>query len=378
VIAVLAAGIHPYLTAMVLLLALALIWRLCLVDRLTSVPSAVGTSIVLALAVGAVFWLFGFFGGATSLGSAGFGFYNSDLLALVNPRGQSRWLPDLPAARPHLEGWAFLGTGVLALLLFVVLSLALRRREAAALPWSRAIPLVVAASLAALFSFATEINIGSRTLVRLDALYGPLAPVGEMLRGTGRFMWIPHYAILAGAVLLCIRLWRGGVVAGIALAGALALQVADFTWTGSQVFSRPQIDAGFHSPAWQTLGLEYRHLALVPPQIAYTEGSCEGEIPGQYRVPFGYLAYRQRMTIDGGYLARYDYPAIHRACDELQNRMRSGKLDRDTVYVPGPASLRALRASGAKVICGRLDRWAVCVSAERRTRLSDELRLNPL
>jgi Family of unknown function (DUF6311) len=377
-ISLLAAGIHPYLTAMVLLLSLALVWRLSLVDRHAPIPSAVGASLVLALGVAAVFWLFGFFGGGVGLASQGFGFYNSDLLALVNPRGQSRWLADLPSARPHYEGWGFLGTGVLALLAFALLSLALRPREAAALPWPRAIPLFAAAAIAALFSFATEINLGRWTLIRLDALYGPLAPVGEMFRATGRFIWVAHYALLAAAVLLAIRLWRGGVVAGIALAGALALQIADFTWKGSQVFSRPQLDAGLRSPAWQTLGLEYRHLALVPPQIAYMEGSCEGEFPGYFRVPFAYLAYRQRMTIDAGYLARYDEAAVRRACDDLQERMRSGKLDGDTVYIPGPASLRALRTSGVKVTCGRLDRWAVCVSNERRTRLADELRLNPL
>ncbi|HYX90564.1 MAG TPA: DUF6311 domain-containing protein [Myxococcaceae bacterium] len=377
-VSLLAAGIHPYLTAMVVLLSLALIWRLSLVDGLAPIPSAVGASLVLALVVCAVFWLFGFLGGGTAYGSVGFGFYNSDLLALVNPRGQSRWLPDLPAARPHYEGWAFLGTGVLALLAFVLLSLLLRRREAAALPWRRAIPIFIASTLAAFFSFATEINFGRRTLVRLDALYGPLLPVGEMFRATGRFMWIAHYALLAAAVLLCIRLWRGGVVAALALAGALALQIADFSWRGSQVFSLPPIDAGLRSPAWRTLGSEYRHLALVPPQVAYVGGACEGEFPGQFRVPFAYLAYSQRMTIDAGTASRYDEAAVRQACDELQDRIRSGKLDDDTVYVPGPASLRALRASGAKVICGRLDRWAVCVSNARRTRLADELRLNPI
>jgi hypothetical protein len=167
-------------------------------------------------------------------------------------------------------------------------------------------------------------------------------------------------------------------VAGVALAGALALQVADFRWKGTGVFSLPQLDAGLRSPAWQTLGVEYRHLALVPPQIAYMRGNCEGELPGHLRVPFAYLAYQQRMTINTGYLARYDAAAVRRACDELAAHVRSGQLDPNTVYLPGPITLRALRSTRGDVTCGRLDAWAVCVSNARSTALLSDLRLHPL
>jgi hypothetical protein len=375
-LSLLAAGIHPYLAAMMLLLSLALFCRLSLVDRLAPPTAAIGATVVLGGSIVGVLALFGFLGGGETLGAYGFGFYNSDLLALINPRGQSRWLPDLPAARPHYEGWGFLGAGALALIAFTLLSLVVRR-QSAALPWRRALPLVVAAAAATLFSCATEINAGGHTLLRLDALYRPLAPASEILRATGRFIWIAHYALLSAAVLLTVRLWREAV-AGIALAGALGLQIADFSWKGTAVFSRPPLDAGLRSPAWQTLGSEYRHLALVPPQIAYMRGSCEGELPGEFRVPFAYLAYQQRMTINGGYLARYDAAAVRRACDELLAAVRSGNLDPQTVYLPGAATLSALRSARANVTCGRLDGWAVCVSNARSTPLLNDLRLRPL
>ncbi|HZA14867.1 MAG TPA: DUF6311 domain-containing protein, partial [Myxococcaceae bacterium] len=375
-LSLLAAGIHPYLAAMTALLSLALFCRLSLIDRLAPPVAALGAAGVLAAGVAGVLALFGLLGWGETLSAHGFGFYNSDLLALINPRGQSRWLPDLPASRPHYEGWGFLGAGALALIAFGAVSLLVRKRERAALPWRRALPLVIVAALAALFSCAREINVGGNTLIRLDVLYGPLAPVGEVLRGTGRFIWIAHYTLLAAAVLVAVRLW-GSAVAGVALVAALGLQVADFSWTGVRVFSLPRLDAGLRSPAWQTLGAEYRHLALVPPQIAYMRGNCEGEIPGHVRVPFAYLAYQQRMTINAGYLARYDGAAVRRACDDLLANVRSGQLDPNTVYLPGPLTLRALRSARANVTCGRLDGWPVCVSNERTTSLLSDLRLNP-
>ena len=86
----LASTIHPYLTAMTLVLALACLARLWRA-RLLSIGRAALLSVATIAGMLTIFWAIGYFGGA-AVGSVGFGLYSSDLLTLVDPQEYSGML----------------------------------------------------------------------------------------------------------------------------------------------------------------------------------------------------------------------------------------------------------------------------------------------
>jgi hypothetical protein len=372
----LAAGIHPYLTVMVLALAIALVWKLARVDRslraLTAVLVAVGLA---AIALG-LFALFGYLGGGAGA-MDGFDRYNADLLALINPRDRGRLMPAL-ASTASGEGYGYLGLGGIALVAAAAITLLLPQADRAAIPFRRAWPAAIVALGAAFYSLGPTVKVARVELVSLGALYAHLDFITGPFRSAGRFIWILHLGLLASALIVLIVGWRArpGVVACTLVAAAF-LQLLDFDFRPGDLFRRQPIDAGLHSPVWNELGREYRHLALVPAQIAWTGGPCEGELPGHLRWPFAYQAYRQGMTFNGGYVARMDREAMVASCREFNASVRRGELDPATVYVVGPSFHAALKRTKDRAVCGRVDAYTVCVSAAFQGEVRRKLEAHP-
>ncbi len=375
----LAAGIHPYLTVMVLALAIALVLKIAFVDRSISPGRAALVAVALpAIAVG-VFALFGYFGGGVSSGTEGFNRFNADLLSLLNPRGKGRLMPDLPTTLPSGEGYGYLGLGSIALAAFALLSLLVPAADRRSIPIRRAWPAALVALAFAFFALGPAAKLGRVELFSLTGMYAHLDAITGPFRSAGRFVWVLHYGVIVASLVVILCAWRARPqLAAIAVVGACFLQLLDFDFRPGNLFRRPQIDAGLRASVWSELGREYRHLALVPPQIAWTGGPCEGELPGHVRWPFAYLAYRQGMTFNGGYVARMNRDAVLGACASLNESVRRGELDPSTLYVVGPASLAALRRSGGPAVCGRIDGYGLCVSAETQGAVRRYLEAHPL
>ena len=375
----LSAGIHPYLAVMVLALAIALALKIALVDRTLS-P---GRSALVALAFPAIaagmFALFGYLGGGVSSGTEGFNRFNADLLSLLNPRGKGRLMPDLPTTLPSGEGYGYLGLGALVLAAFALLSLWVPAADRRSIPFRRAWPAALVALGFAFFALGPAAKLGGVELFSLNALYENLDAITGPFRSAGRFVWVLHYGVIAGSLVVILCAWRARPqLVALAVVGACFLQLLDFDFRPGNLFRRPPMDAGLRAPVWNEIGREYRHLALVPPQIAWTGGPCEGELPGHLRWPFAHLAYRQDMTFNGGYVARMNREAVLGACAALNDSVRRGDLDRSTLYVVGPASLAELRRSGGPAVCGRIDAYGICVSAESQGAVRRYLEAHPL
>ncbi len=383
----LAGGIHPYLAAMVLPLAIALPIRSVLFDRVAPPLAAVVVPTAYVAVLFATFLLFGYLDSSLPSSAEGFGWWNADLWALFNSRGFSRLLPALPSGRPHHEGFGYLGVGVLALIpLALILAVVRRARASTAAPlgepsfsgsagvW-RYLPLVVVAMGALVFALASEVKAGPHTLFRAEALFRHTEPLNTTFRASGRFVWVLHYTLSLAAIAAVVRGFAPGrMLAGIILLAAATLQAADTKFERRGLFQRRAIDAGLRAELWSELGAHYRHLALVPPQQAWVGEPCEGELPGHLRYPFGYLAYSQRMTFNSSSPARKDPAALKADCARVRQLIQAGEFDPQTVYVAraGHPSAKAMRRSGSAQ-CGEVDGYDVCVSAGRETPLREAL-----
>jgi hypothetical protein len=373
----LAAGVHPYLAVMVFTLGAALLVRLGWRER---VLSARGTGLALVSSAGAVvlpFVAFGYVGGRAELATPDdFGRYSADLLTLVNPMDHSAVLPALPTLPGQYEGFGFLGTGVLALGV-VGLGLGLRRRREGAREPSRVSwPLVTAMVLLTLLALSWKVTLAGHTVLTARSLLRPLTPLFEPLRASGRFIWPLHYLALLGAIALGLRGARGRPgVAGALLVGAVVVQAADLPGAWSGRYAPSGAWPRLRDAAWTGLGEgPYRHLVLFPPLATASLSNC-GDVEFSYAdsVRFGDLAYRERLTVNSGYLARRDERGIQAYCDALRADVAAGRFARDAVYVVHPQRLDLFTRAGSGMVCGLLEGYRVCVAADVPSPLREAL-----
>ncbi len=394
-----AAGTHPYLAAMTLVIALAAcangtpLCELRLHDASATPaarpwPAVVALRAVFVLLVtAAALYSFGYVG-ATSTTAGGFGEHSANLLTLLDPDGGSRILPTLPSVPGQYEGTAFLGTGTLALLVVAALArifAGARSSTAAAARIrvrTRDLRLLTLALLAmALFALSSIIMLGTVQVASARRLYAHLEPLPSTFRASGRFIWPLHYAlILCAIVWLATSLRRRGATIAILLA-ALALQL----WDQGELYAgndaRAQAAAthwrALRSPLWDVAGDDYREIRLVPPYLHDAE--CpQSSYPAFFYVPFAYAAGLQGMRINSGHLSRQPEEQLAALCRDSAAEVASGRVDPDVIYVVSDDALPGFAAAKRGVArCGLLDGFNVCVSAQRATPFATMLPAGP-
>jgi Family of unknown function (DUF6311) len=345
--------VHPYLNAMLLAIGLAYYLRVAYVDRSASVRSALLQ--VAALIATSLFcwWLCGAFTLRPSGGGVALGIYNANLLAWFDPQWMSRWLPNLPSGgNGQYEGKGYLGMGVF-LLAAAAMVVSWRRDPARFTPQALG-PLVLITLVLTLYAWSTRFTLGSIELIDLT----PRHPsVFGVFRGAGRFIWASAYLITLLAVVIVAQ--RAGRWAVPLLAVALLLQIVDLEPLHSRTRmmrageSPRAAEPVLHDPGWTEAVQGLQHITLVPPLF------CSNEEP--VYLPFALLAGDTHMTLNTGYLARWDEKKTGEYCASLQADMAAGKRDASTLYILHPAQIDAFRAiSQLPVDCRIMDGYAAC------------------
>ncbi len=334
VVVVLAAGIHSYLFAMVLLL-----WATDLARRLILRETRHLAPEILCATVGslAMLWLAGFFVITKGLRSWGLGDAHMNLLSLINPNNYpmgGKWSYVLPSFTAHgfdYEGFNFLGLGLilffaLCLLLFVLRPqpLTLKREW-----WPLALLLV----LLTIFALSNRVALGGVTLFTYW-----LPEFCEMLRSSGRMFWPVFYVLLFLALRYSLR--RLGAQFSFYLwALILTVQILD-TGAGWRIV-RAKTNAA-HGTTWDSpLQSEFWKQARY--QTIYRI-PLEGYPDSGYQ-HFAYYALLHGMSTDAAYLARYDPAKIkaHRA--KLETQLTTGQFESNALYVLDDAHAELARKS---------------------------------
>ncbi len=345
----LAAGIHPYLSIMCWVLALALharLWWDGLITRMRAIAAALATTSSML----AVFAVFGYF--QAQRGVEGFGSYSADLLTLFNPSHFSRLLPALPMGSLQYEGMGFLGVGGLVAFAIAVIVFVRRRPSLRAGTWA----ILAAAVLLGLYALSAEVTFAGYAVVSLRWLYEPLMPVLEPFRASGRFIWPLHYLALVFGVWGVTRVFGSARQAAgtTLLALAVAVQAADVKvdpWLLSPKAFRQAPVKDFALAVGR-----YKHLALFPMHL---QGVCHvSEDDHVYR--YMLQAYRLGMTYNSGVFARLPAEKGRAECARLDQAVDAKVLDPQTIYVVASTHLPRMKDAGA--VCGRFDGDWICVA----------------
>lgn len=353
-----AAGTHGYLSAMLLALSIAAVVRLAAVERVLRAREA---ALIVAGYVAIVLFVYGLFGwigwGSVKLTGGGFGAFSSDLVALVNPMGWSRFMPNVPMKPKQVEGFAYLGLGVLVLLAVRVAS-SLRDPKGVANALRRHWPLVAVVVAMWLYSLSFRVKFQGENVLELKALYAPLRALTGVFRSSGRFAWPLYIMLLAVAVSAAAR-FKDARVGRAVLLVAVLLQASELKASRLD-FHKVALRPLEHS-AWAASAASYEHLALVPVNLLWV---CPYDHKLVNRL--AYEAYRRRWTFNSGNFGRKP-PDPKALCHAPV------VPDPATIYVTGtkrpPQTL-----TQAGYVCGRLDGLRVCVTGERATPLLTALR----
>jgi hypothetical protein len=348
-----AALVHPYLAAMSLAVQAAFWWKRVRIDATRSwrdALAAFGTSLAITVCL---WWLSGAMILSRSDGAGGidFGKFSFNLLGFINPMSFSDLLPALPSFEAQYEGFAYLGAGLLALGGLAAVDLVHKRRlEGASRDWK---PLAVVALALLVFAASTVVTLGSWTLVDVPLKNSPLG----IFRASGRFIWVAYYALMLVILRHVLTRFPPAMAAAI-LAAALLVQMADFSdaherfarYSLKMQSNRPVV---LDDPRWAQLAAGRSHLTFLPP-IA-----C-GHPAGPY-LPFLLFAADHAMTINSGYLARWDLAATQRYCADLHRQLVAGAWRADELYVVGEDWKARFSERAAAARCEQLNGYDVCV-----------------
>lgn len=330
---------HPYLLALVAAIWLADILRALIGGEAPLPKILAGGAIALVSAaavakLSGVFWLEGAGRPSTPTTMSvewGFGIYKANLLTAIDPGGWSRFLPDIDTKPEQIEGFAYLGLGILLL------------APAALVRWNRLrpqwrfvpkhLPVILVLLGSALFSLSDYLEL-ERHMFHVP-WPSPLVGLGNLFRSTGRFVWPIAYAAMFLVAWGVAHGWRRSV-ASLLLVAASAVQIVD-TSAGWHAYAATFARTGsnwptsLHDPFWKRAAGRYHAIRLAVPRnhVAY------------YR-DVNAWALANGMRSDVIYLARYDRSALDRLTRLRAEQFRRGTLPRDTLWIVDAMPLERL------------------------------------
>lgn len=196
-------AIHPFLAAMVCGLFVGHMAQIA-INRRTLFRPLLGIALFAAVTALFFFVIGGFRG--ISEGEGKFGSFSSNLNTLYNPMRSDAILRQLPVLTGQYEGQAYLGAGMLVLVLFA-LFLRITRKPSGfrrLTPKGFSLPFLTICILFFLYALSIKVAWNDHVLFTIP-LPETVIHLCNIFRASGRFMWVPMYALMLFAVAALLR-----------------------------------------------------------------------------------------------------------------------------------------------------------------------------
>lgn len=343
-----AALIHSYIFVMA-----SILWIADLGDRrvsgAVSWPYAFTEAVIIVAFCGFACWQAGYFIIGSASSDGGFGLYRMNLWSIIDSDGFSSYLmPDLPSVPGEDEGFAYLGMGGILLVICAIITLIIKKTGVNALlarPWP------FYAGLLILFLLALSNNMGIFVWQIHIPIPKRIEDMAQFFRSSGRMFWPVFYTIIVASFAIIFHFWSRQATILLLLA-AITLQAPDVHALVSSQFVRGQNDALIGSLTfikdgfWQMAAKKYSKVRGYP---------IRGPKSQRWNV-FGFYALKNGMGTDIVYLSRYNTDNVATLEKDTLEKIKTGKLDGDSLYIVDDATFELAKKSGAnarmKVIDG--------------------------
>lgn len=359
--------VHPYFFVMNAAVFVASLIRLAWFERSLGVRQAALWCLwSAALALFVMFTAGYFYGDDKSLAAVGYPNYSANLLTWFDPMnwrqflldyqrdpaGKAEWsrlLPSLGQAhRDQYEGFAYLGVGMIALVLLAtffqlrvgasLLAMGANREQAR----SYGIPLLAAVLLLALYSFSTKLTFASHILFDL-----PLSPsvhqFFSVYRACGRFIWPATYLLMLWAL---VQVWRhlprkAGTLLLLAALGLQIYDLSDKMREFRELLGSPQpYQLPLTNPVWEQAMQHATHLITLDDATQSDDW-----------VALSILAARHGIPSSAALVARIDEKKRaawqqSRKEEVLQGRPQPGQVYVSRQALPQPAGWKLTQVNG--------------------------------
>ncbi len=331
--------VHPYLTAMITPVALAFYAREYIINKVIRFNTLISHFAGLGICILLLWWAVGYFGfdNFSHYGAKGFGDWSMNLLSPVNPNvGIDKWPENWSLifngwelySPTQCDGFNYLGTGILILGGFAIITLYRRRTFSTLLPM---IPLLCVCFLMVTFALSNKIAIGD-TIAFQYSLPKPLIIFASIFHSSGRFFWPVNYLIT-----YCIL---GGIINGYPVKAALGLmivclvlQMIDSTsayYRAHSLLNEITWENQLNDEFWGSIE-KYKHIVLVPP--------IRSKWP---YLSFAFLASKHNLSINTSYVARFNPDKIGEYRSNLFNNVKNELFKKDSLYVFNKESMESL------------------------------------
>jgi hypothetical protein len=298
------------------------------------------------------------------IGAPGFGALSTNLGSLLVPQ-MSGVVPGMAHYKigmgSQYEGFGYVGAGTL-LLLLACLSVGVERMRMVARHHAVLMILVMASFL---FALSNRVFLGSHVVFAVP-LPGTALHLFGLFRSSGRFVWLPAYALMAGSLILVLGRPRSWWTAALCLTAA-TLQIVDAGPLRAAIAAAASgpVPAVFDRARVTALAARSRAIEAFPSYGCVGEVIAAGNDPDSdwdrlthANVELQLIAARGNLPINSVYQSRL--PTDCRA----EANQRGAPLRPGVLYIyldtPPPAAAQLGGRSSAD-ICGEVDWMRYCL-----------------
>lgn len=327
-----AVGTHMYFIAMIYMIMAGSFIQYFLENKKIIYPVIAFFSSV-AVALLEMFCL-GAFYGETSYMDGGLGLYSSNLNTFFNPSINSKFLKEMNINDGELEGFGYLGLGMILGLFFAVFFViyAIDSRNTLKKSWKKYYPLIIGG----LFTFCAACFLAVCPVVALNGRVLFTIPYPQIVfsalsifRASGRFIWVPVYIIYAGIFYAVskVDVKRIFICLTVFLTGMQLFDLRDAFLEKRNTFARHEEFVRVFSEEDEKFFTDNASKVVFMPLTEWHNNNYE-----IYSI-IGYLAYSHDMSLGSFYTARSDYPALKEYSERKYDELKNGNGDENVLYI---------------------------------------------
>ena len=251
-------------------------------------------------------------------------------------------MPDLNSVAMDYEGFAFLGIGIISLILIVGVDLILNKKNFKKKLNSKLVLLLIPCLVMLIFSFTNKVSLNENILFQYDIPL-ILKPFTKIFRSAGRFCWpIYYYIFLMLFVIISQSKQKKFYLYLLPL--LLCLQIYD-TSDAAYMFRKKMSEPRYY---WRNIGgsekvykdlLLYWETPLISAEWTEIKKKYNSFIyvypqkRNDKAFPLALFAAKNSMSINFGYFSRYKKAEINRSISKINYELVDKNFNKNSVYI---------------------------------------------